>query len=215
MPFNQEKVLEDVRRVLKREKFCLIVVAEGLVDADGNYLAADAATDAFGHAKLGRRRRRPRRDHRDRHSRALRSASRGPASSSARRRTLRVQDRRRRGLPGRPGGRSRRDRGRNRQDGHARPGRNRPLHLRDRPGPAGRDRERGQEAPARVDQRGRVSMNFQFLRYAQPLIQGEVVGAARQRRSELRPAGQGWRVDKSCRPTKSDFIRFWFMSRLR
>ena len=53
VPFNQEKILEDVRRVLKREKFCLIVVAEGLVDADGNYLAADAATDAFGHARLG------------------------------------------------------------------------------------------------------------------------------------------------------------------
>jgi ATP-dependent phosphofructokinase / diphosphate-dependent phosphofructokinase len=53
VPFQQEKVLEDVRKVLKREKYCLIVVAEGLVDADGNYLAADAATDAFGHAKLG------------------------------------------------------------------------------------------------------------------------------------------------------------------
>jgi len=53
IPFNQEKILEDIRRVLKREKYCLIVVAEGLVDADGNYLAADAATDAFGHAKLG------------------------------------------------------------------------------------------------------------------------------------------------------------------
>jgi len=53
VPFNQEKVLDDVRRVLKREKYCLIVVAEGLVDTDGNYLAADAATDAFGHAKLG------------------------------------------------------------------------------------------------------------------------------------------------------------------
>ena len=53
VPFNQEKVLEDVRRVLKREKYCLIVVAEGLVDADGNYLAADSATAAFGHAKLG------------------------------------------------------------------------------------------------------------------------------------------------------------------
>jgi 6-phosphofructokinase 1 len=51
--FNQEKILEDVRRVLKREKYCMIVVAEGLVDTDGNYLAADAAQDAFGHAKLG------------------------------------------------------------------------------------------------------------------------------------------------------------------
>src|SRR3984885_10137256 len=53
VPFNQDKVLEDVRRVLKRERYCLIVVAEGLVDADGNYVAADAATDAFGHATLG------------------------------------------------------------------------------------------------------------------------------------------------------------------
>jgi 6-phosphofructokinase len=53
IPFAQEKVLEDVRRVLKRERYCLIVVAEGLVDSDGNYLAAEAATDAFGHAKLG------------------------------------------------------------------------------------------------------------------------------------------------------------------
>src|SRR5580704_8580035 len=53
IPFSQEKVLEDIRRVLKRERYCLIVVAEGLVDTDGNYLAADAATDAFGHAKLG------------------------------------------------------------------------------------------------------------------------------------------------------------------
>ena len=53
IPFDQSKVLEDIRRVLKREKFCQIVVAEGLVDANGNYVAADAATDAFGHAKLG------------------------------------------------------------------------------------------------------------------------------------------------------------------
>jgi hypothetical protein len=53
IPFNQEKVLEDIRRVLKREKFCLIVVAEGLVDSDGNYLAAEGVKDSFGHAQLG------------------------------------------------------------------------------------------------------------------------------------------------------------------
>jgi 6-phosphofructokinase len=53
IPFNQEKVMEDIKRTLKREKFCLIVVAEGLVDGDGNYVAAEAATDAFGHAQLG------------------------------------------------------------------------------------------------------------------------------------------------------------------
>ncbi|MEY2881316.1 MAG: hypothetical protein RLZZ15_3696 [Verrucomicrobiota bacterium] len=53
IPFAQEKVIEDIKRILKREKYCLIVVAEGLVDADGNYVAADGATDAFGHATLG------------------------------------------------------------------------------------------------------------------------------------------------------------------
>jgi 6-phosphofructokinase 1 len=53
IPFDQAKCIEDVKRVLKREKFCQIVVAEGLVDSDGNYVAADAATDSFGHAQLG------------------------------------------------------------------------------------------------------------------------------------------------------------------
>ncbi|MSU72707.1 MAG: 6-phosphofructokinase [Opitutus sp.] len=53
IPFNQEKAIEDIKRILKREKYCLIVVAEGLVDADGNYVAAESATDAFGHAQLG------------------------------------------------------------------------------------------------------------------------------------------------------------------
>ncbi len=51
--FDQNKCLEDIRRILKREKYCMIVVGEGLIDADGNYVAADAATDAFGHAQLG------------------------------------------------------------------------------------------------------------------------------------------------------------------
>jgi ATP-dependent phosphofructokinase / diphosphate-dependent phosphofructokinase len=53
IPFDSEKFLEDVRRVLKREKFCMIVVGEGLVDKDGNYVATAAGTDAFGHAQLG------------------------------------------------------------------------------------------------------------------------------------------------------------------
>ena len=53
IPFDQAKCLEDIKRVLKREKFCQIVVAEGLIDADGNYVAADSAQDAFGHAQLG------------------------------------------------------------------------------------------------------------------------------------------------------------------
>lgn len=51
--FSGEKFVEDVKRVLKREKYCLVVVGEGLVDADGNYVAAADKTDAFGHAQLG------------------------------------------------------------------------------------------------------------------------------------------------------------------
>jgi len=51
--FDQTKCLEDIRRVLKREKYCMIVVGEGLIDADGNYVSAASATDAFGHAQLG------------------------------------------------------------------------------------------------------------------------------------------------------------------
>ncbi len=53
VPFSPEKFAADVQRVLKREKYCLIVVGEGLIDADGNYVSAAEATDAFGHAQLG------------------------------------------------------------------------------------------------------------------------------------------------------------------
>ena len=51
--FSAEKFIADVQRTLKREKYCLVVVGEGLVDDDGNYVAAAEATDAFGHAQLG------------------------------------------------------------------------------------------------------------------------------------------------------------------
>ena len=51
--FTTEKFVADVKRVLAREKYCSIVVGEGLVDADGNYISASNKTDAFGHAQLG------------------------------------------------------------------------------------------------------------------------------------------------------------------
>lgn len=53
LPFSPEKFVADVKRVLAREKYCAVVVGEGLVDGDGNYLSASAKTDAFGHAQLG------------------------------------------------------------------------------------------------------------------------------------------------------------------
>jgi 6-phosphofructokinase 1 len=52
VPFSTEKFVEDVRRVLKREKHCVVVVGEGLVDKDGNYVSVETnGTD--GHAQLG------------------------------------------------------------------------------------------------------------------------------------------------------------------
>lgn len=52
--FETDKFLDDVADVLKREKFCLIVVGEGLVDSNGNYIStAGSGQDSFGHAQLG------------------------------------------------------------------------------------------------------------------------------------------------------------------
>lgn len=54
VPFSQEKFLEDVQRVLKKERYCLIVVGEGLIDQDGNFVStASGSTDSFGHMQLG------------------------------------------------------------------------------------------------------------------------------------------------------------------
>lgn len=54
VPFSPEKFVEDVQRVLQREKYCLVVVGEGLVDSDGNYVAlGSTTTDAFGNVQLG------------------------------------------------------------------------------------------------------------------------------------------------------------------
>lgn len=52
--FNPEKFKVDVQRVLSKERYCMIVVGEGLIDAEGNYVhASSGATDAFGHNQLG------------------------------------------------------------------------------------------------------------------------------------------------------------------
>ncbi len=52
--FDPRKFLDDVQRVLSKEKYCFIVVGEGLIDKDGNYIStAESSTDAFGHAQLG------------------------------------------------------------------------------------------------------------------------------------------------------------------
>jgi 6-phosphofructokinase len=52
--FETNKFLDDVSEVLKKNKFCLIVVGEGLVDTSGNYIStSDSGQDSFGHSQLG------------------------------------------------------------------------------------------------------------------------------------------------------------------
>lgn len=51
--FDKEQFVRDVINVYNRLGYCYVVASEGLTDKDGNYLAAEKATDAFGHAKLG------------------------------------------------------------------------------------------------------------------------------------------------------------------
>ena len=54
LPFSKDKFVDDVQRVLKKNKYCLVVVGEELIDKDGNYVANSASgQDAFGHQQLG------------------------------------------------------------------------------------------------------------------------------------------------------------------
>ncbi|MBT7649722.1 MAG: 6-phosphofructokinase [Opitutae bacterium] len=54
LAFSKEQFIDDVQRVLKRNKYCMVVVGEGLLDHDGNYVANSTnAQDAFGHQQLG------------------------------------------------------------------------------------------------------------------------------------------------------------------
>ncbi len=53
-PLQPEKFLESVRNVLKKNRHCMVVAAEGLTDINGNYLGANTQVkDGFGHAALG------------------------------------------------------------------------------------------------------------------------------------------------------------------
>ncbi|MCM2276130.1 MAG: 6-phosphofructokinase [Candidatus Didemnitutus sp.] len=44
--FDAAKFADDVRRILKREKHCVVVAGEGLVDKDGNYVAVESSDNA-------------------------------------------------------------------------------------------------------------------------------------------------------------------------
>ncbi|HVU16892.1 MAG TPA: 6-phosphofructokinase [Candidatus Didemnitutus sp.] len=50
--FSNEKFVEDVQRVLRKERHCVVAVGEGLVDKDGNYVAVETS-DNSGAAQFG------------------------------------------------------------------------------------------------------------------------------------------------------------------
>ncbi len=52
--FSPQKYIDDVKRILKSGNYCFVVVGEGLIDSDGNYVTVTGGqTDAFGHNQLG------------------------------------------------------------------------------------------------------------------------------------------------------------------
>jgi 6-phosphofructokinase 1 len=51
--FDREKFLAKVKATVERVGYCVIVVSEGVRDADGKFLAESGTRDAFGHAQLG------------------------------------------------------------------------------------------------------------------------------------------------------------------
>lgn len=54
VPFNQNAFLDQVQNVLRKQKHCFVVASEGLTDEAGNFLGVDESKkDAFGHAVLG------------------------------------------------------------------------------------------------------------------------------------------------------------------
>ncbi len=53
IPFSEERFLEDVREVHRRLGRVFIVVSEGVRNEQGQYVAAQAEVDAFGHRQLG------------------------------------------------------------------------------------------------------------------------------------------------------------------
>jgi 6-phosphofructokinase 1 len=51
--FNREAFLAKVKETVETRGYCVIVVSEGVKDADGKFLAEAGTKDAFGHAQLG------------------------------------------------------------------------------------------------------------------------------------------------------------------
>jgi len=52
-PLNLEKFVEAVQATLKRQRYCLVVVGEGIVDQNANFVGAGNAKDAYGQPTFG------------------------------------------------------------------------------------------------------------------------------------------------------------------
>jgi 6-phosphofructokinase 1 len=53
VPFDRARFLAAVKATVERVGWCVVVVSEGLRDADGRFVAEAGGKDAFGHAQLG------------------------------------------------------------------------------------------------------------------------------------------------------------------
>src|ERR1700729_3430012 len=51
--FDAQAFLRKVKATVERRGYCVVVVSEGVKDADGKFLAEAGTKDAFGHAQLG------------------------------------------------------------------------------------------------------------------------------------------------------------------
>ncbi|MFW5882931.1 MAG: diphosphate--fructose-6-phosphate 1-phosphotransferase [Verrucomicrobiota bacterium] len=53
VPFSVEKLFADIDYVLKKERFCIVALSEGLRDLDGNYLTEGSITETLGRPLIG------------------------------------------------------------------------------------------------------------------------------------------------------------------
>lgn len=53
LPFDDHEFLTSVQRVLENNRYCLVVVSEGLKSADGNYVRTSGIKDLLGRTELG------------------------------------------------------------------------------------------------------------------------------------------------------------------
>ena len=51
--FNQKKFLQEITKIVKKNKYCVIVASEGIKNVEGKFLSESSTKDAFGHAQLG------------------------------------------------------------------------------------------------------------------------------------------------------------------